>query len=314
MAKDKNKHLNCVLKSHYIENNEALMKAYREKRNEVREDLKVRYGADIYRILHSGSYKKKTAINIKFDMDLVVPFKKNIDSLEGIFNDMYEFFNDEYRKRDSTLFEVKRQKIAIGLLFRIDGHILDLDIVPGREINDYETDGNLNVYVNDTMGGIAKGSYIRTNIQKQIDNIRANSTARESIKLMKVWKRRFNGQIKSMVIELICIKAFENFNGNTDNYSKLTHVIEFIRDNIKTIRLVDPGNSNNDLSKALDDVQKENISNTMKWMIDGIKNNENSLEAYFPINPEYPCEDDKRSIYIVGSTAKPDKLNNEDFG
>ena len=88
MAIDKNKHLEFVLKSHNIENNEDLMTAYRKKRDEVREDLKTKYNDEIYRILHSGSYKKKTAVNIKFDMDLVVPFKKDgADTLENIFNE-----------------------------------------------------------------------------------------------------------------------------------------------------------------------------------------------------------------------------------
>lgn len=315
MAKDKNKHLDCVLKSHNIENNEDLMTAYRDKRDAVREDLKAKYGSDIYRILHSGSYKKKTAVNIKFDMDLVVPFKKDgADTLESIFNELYRYFDVDYRKKDSTLLEVKKQKIAIGLTFLVDGHLLDLDIVPGREINDYEEDGDLNVYVNELMGSVAKASYIKTNIQKQIDNIRANSTAREPIKLLKVWKRRNNGQIKSMVIELISIKALEDYTGATDRWSKLKYVIEYIRDNIKTVRLVDPGNSNNVVSDSLGDFQKESIKDTMKWMLEDIERNDQSLENYFPVNSEYPCEDEKRSAYIVGGSSKPDRLNNEDFG
>lgn len=315
MAKDKNKHLECVLKSHNIENNEELMTAYRNKRNGVREDLKNKYSGAIYRILHSGSYKKNTAVNIKFDMDLVVPFKKDeADTLEKIFNDLYKYFNEDYRKKDSTLLEVKKQKIAIGLVFLVDGHMLDLDIVPGREVNDYEDDGDLNVYVNDTMGMIAKSTYIKTNIQKQIDNIRNNSIARESIKFLKVWKRRNNGQIKSMVIELICVKAMENYSGANDRWSKLKHVLEYIRDNIKTITLVDPGNSNNIVSDTLQDFQKNSISDTMKWMLESMEGNDKSIENYFPVNSDYPCEEDKTSAYIVGSSAKADRLNNEDFG
>ena len=146
--------------------------------------------------------------------------------------------------------------------------MLDLDIVPGREVNDYEKDGNLNVYVNDTMGSIAKSTYIKTNIQKQIDNIRNNSSARESIKLLKVWKRRNNGQVKSMVIELICVKALEDYTETADKWTRLKHVVAYIRDNIKTVTLIDPGNSNNILSDTLDDFQKENISDNMKWMLE----------------------------------------------
>lgn len=314
MTLDKNEHLGCVLKSHNIENNESLMIAYRSKRDEVREDLKKKYEGKIYRIIHSGSYKKKTAVNIKFDMDIVIPFKKDEDTLENLYNDLYKYFDVDYRRKDNTLLSVKKQKVAIGLEFQVDGKILDLDVVPGREIDSYEKDGDLNLFVNEQMGSFKKSTYLKTNIQKQIDNITDNSIARDSIKLMKVWKRRNNGQMKSFIIELISIKALENYKGDADYVSKLKKVIEFIRDNIKTIRLIDPGNSNNIVSDSLESFQKDSISDGMKWMLENIERNESTVENYFPINPEYPCEENSRSAYIVSSSVKPDQLNNEDFG
>jgi hypothetical protein len=315
MSTDKNKHLDCVLKSHNIENNEDLMAAYRRKRDSVRDDLKKKFEGQIYYVIHSGSYKKMTAINIKFDMDLVIPFKKDsVDSLEKLYNDLYDYFDKEYRKKDSTLLNVKKQKVAIGLEFMVDGHVLDLDIVPGREINDYEKDGDLNLFVFERMGGFAKSSYLKTNIKKQIDHIRNNAYAREIIKLIKVWKRRNNGSVKSFVIELITIRALDSYAGDTDLWSKLRTVLEFIRDNIKTVRLTDPGNSNNVVSDSLDDFQKSSISETMKWILDDIEKNESAIESRFPINPEFSCEDDKRNVYIVAPGRKVDRLNNEDFG
>ncbi|MFN4314354.1 MAG: nucleotidyltransferase domain-containing protein [Chitinophagaceae bacterium] len=314
MGKDKNKHLKCVLKSHNIENNESLMTAYRAKRDEVREDMKERYKGRIYRIIHSGSYKKGTAVNIKFDMDIVIPFKKNEDTLENLYNDLYDYFDKEYRNKDNSLLSVKKQKVAIGLEFWVDGHTLDLDIVPGREIDDYEEDGDLNLYVNEQMGSFKKSSYIKTNIQKQIDHIRDTSEARDVIKELKVWKRRNNGQIKSFVIELISIKALDGYKGDNDPWSKLKYVLEYIRDNIKTVSLVDPGNSNNIVSETLESYQKDSISDTMKWMLQNIEANDQRIEDYFPVNSEFPCEDDKASAYVVGGAVKPDRLNNEDFG
>jgi hypothetical protein len=315
MSEQKNKHLTCVLKSHNIENNESLMKAYRKKRDEVREDLKGRLGTQIYRVLHSGSYKKKTAVNIKFDMDLVIPFKRDgSETLQNNFESLYKYFDTEYRKKDNSLLEVKPQKVAIGLMFRIENHFLDLDIVPGREIDNYEKDGNLNLFVNLQMGVYAKATYLKTNIQKQIDNISGNFSARQIIQLFKVWKRRNNQTAKSFVIELVSIKALESYSGSPDLWSKLEHSIVFIRDNIKTIKLVDPGNSNNVISDSLDDFQKQVISDSMKWMLEDIRRNESMIERYFPINPEYPCDEQKQNVYIVSDNKKPERLNNEDFG
>ena len=72
----------------------------------------------------------------------------------------------------------------MGLPFGRRSHAY-LDIVPGREIDDYEKDGNLNLYVNETMGTIGKSTYLKTNIQKQIDNIRNNSSTREMYQIIK---------------------------------------------------------------------------------------------------------------------------------
>lgn len=320
MSDFKNSHLEKVLKSHNIENNEALMTAYRSKRDEVREDLKVKFGTVIFRLIHSGSYKKRTAVNIKFDMDLVIPFKKeDADSLETIFKELARYFDIDYRKKDSSLLQVKKQKVAIGLTFLVDGHMLDLDIVPGREIDDYEKDGNLNLYVNETMGTIGKSTYLKTNIQKQIDNIRNNSSTREIIKLLKVWKRRKSGQIKSFVIELITVKALSDYTGEEELWEKLKHTLAYIRDNIKTARLVDPGNSNNVVSDSLNGFEKTAISDTMKWMLDDIDGTESHIEHHFQINPDYPQEDagqkqHSAAPYVIGSSRKPEKLNDEDFG
>ena len=314
MAIDKNKHLDCVLASHNIENDVDLMKAYRNKRDQVREDLKQKFSGQFFSMIHSGSYKKWTAINIKFDMDLVVPFKKDTDTLKNLYNAIFEYFDVDYRKIDKTLINVKRQKVAVGLEFMVNNKVLDLDIVPAREIVDYEEDNDLNLFVNEKMGTFEASTTLKTNIFKQIDNIKNNANARETIKLLKIWKRRNNGSIKSFLIELIALDALKEYSGNSDRWSKLKYVMEYIKDNVKSVRLVDPGNSNNVVSDSLDDNQKDAISATMKWILHDIESNDSSLERYFPINPDFPCKQDKRSIYIVGSTTRPDKLNNEDFG
>jgi hypothetical protein len=317
MSEKRNQHLSCVLKSHKIENNEDLMKAYRKKRDEVREALKAKYGSRIYWMIHSGSYKKFTAVNIKFDMDLVVPFKKEeAETLKQLFDEIRAFF-DDYKKRDTTLKDVKGQKIAIGLTFEVDGHTLDLDIVPGREINDYEKDGDLNVYVNDTMGTSAAGTYLKTNISAQIEYVKNNSDARDVIKLLKVYKRRNPGKIekfKSIALELIVIKALSGYKGSSDLWSRLRHTLVYIKDHITTVTLTDPGNSNNCISDAISGFDKLMIQSTIDILIMNLDATGDAIKVHFPANPEYPCEEPKRSAYIIGATGGADRLKKNDFG
>ncbi|SFE39939.1 hypothetical protein SAMN05518672_1062 [Chitinophaga sp. CF118] len=312
MSKYKNEHLDCVLKSHKIENNETLMIAYRAKRDEVREQLKAKYAGRIYRVLHSGSYKKFTGINIKFDMDLVIPFRRNeAGTLEELYNELFTYFNEEYGKIDSSLRSVKRQKVAIGLEFYVDGEILDLDIVPGREIGDYEKDGDLNLYLNNING--EKGATLKTNIQKQIDNISGNSEARDVIKLLKVYKRQNNEAIKSFVIELMVVRALIGYKGDGNIWSKLKHTMTYFKDYMTTARLVDPGNQNNIVSDSLSAIQKEAIASRFSNVLQQIESDEALLKVYFAVNTKYPCEP-KRSAYVVNDNTRADTLNNEDFG
>ena len=113
---DKNKHLECVLSSHKISKEQALLDKHIEKRNAGKEAF------------------------------------------------------------------VRDQKVSIGIEFYpdVDGDIINIDVVPGRELNmdQYKKDNKLNLYVNQKFGKIEAGSdYIRSNIQAQIDNIKDRATA-----------------------------------------------------------------------------------------------------------------------------------------
>ncbi len=314
MGINKNQHLECVLKSHNIENDKDLIDKYREKRDEIKQKLSEKFNGDIFTPLNSGSLKKHTAINLKFDLDIVIPFKKGI-ILSDMFDSIYKYFDEEYRKEDDSLIGVHKQKVSIGLQFQVESQLLNLDIVPGKEINDYEEDGDLNLFVNQQMGFFDSNSYIKTNIQKQIDHISSNKEARETIKLLKVWKRRTNQSIKSFLIELITIRAFEKSSDDipSSKWEKLKLTLEYIKDNIKTIRLTDPGNSNNNICDSLSDLEKDSIAQQVEWVLDDISNNEESIKTHFPENPDYPC-DDKNAFYVMGASTKSDELPNNDFG
>jgi len=91
MADYKSDYLNSVLESYRMKHIEELINTYRTKRNEIKLFLNEQYGRHIYEPFNSGSYKKHTAINTKFDLDLVVPFKRNaFSTLEDMFEDVFE--------------------------------------------------------------------------------------------------------------------------------------------------------------------------------------------------------------------------------
>ena len=318
MATDKNKYLECSLSSHKISKEQKLLDKFIDKRDKVKAALQEKYGNYLYDPFNSGSYAKNTAVNKKFDFDLMAPFKGNaFDTLEKMYNDVYDFLYEIY-KDEAT---VKKKKVSIGLDFNADsdGDIVKIDVVPGRELNQdqYKDDNKLNLYVFDQFGKLAKGSdRLQSNVKAQINNIREKATSKKAsirkiIRLLKIWKIYNNKRVKSFFIDLITIKAFDKEEITGYLWDMLKAVMEFIRDEVKTVSLPDPGNGNNDVADTLTDADKSTLSDDMKYMLERIEENSDYIKTYFPMNDKFPCEgaksDDNRYAKVgTGFSIPPE--------
>ncbi len=145
---DKSVHLDKVIKSHQITKEQQLLDKHKDKNKEVKEALEDNYKDKIYSPFNSGSYAKNTAINTRFDFDMVCPFKRNsFTTLKEMYEDVYNFLNNKYK----DVADVKKQKVSIGLNFFADndGDKVKIDVVPGRELNQdqFKDDENLNLSV-----------------------------------------------------------------------------------------------------------------------------------------------------------------------
>ena len=304
---DKNKHLECVLGTHKMAKEEGLVDKHIFKRNDVKEVLEKEYENKIYTPFNSGSYAKHTAINIKFDFDLVVPFKRDsFSTLEEMYNAVYKLLEINYKDEiNKGVVKIRKQKVSIGLEFTDNHDKINIDVVTGRELNkdQYAKDSKLNLYVLSQYGFYEQGNTsIRTNIQAQIDNIKSNGdrkSIRQNIRLLKGWKVNNHKVVKSFFLELITIKAFDTKDIEGDNWEQLKSILEYIRDNVNTVALSDPGNSGNNVSDTLTELEKSNLSDDMKFMIERIEENSDNIKTYFKINEKHPCDENDRNKYKV---------------
>ncbi len=285
----KQEYLDKVLKTHKMSHIQDLVDKHKEKRNEIKEKIESKYSANIYSPMNSGSFAKYTAINIKFDLDLLIPFKRDsFDTLEAMFDDIYDFLHEEYKDEAN----IRKQKVSIGLVFHsdIDGDVIDLDIVPARELNKdtYSNDNKLNLYVT-----LKEKTYLQTNIKAQIDHIALKENERKIIRLFKIWKNHNNEPYKSFLLELLTIKAFDKEDITGNLWEKLKKVMEYIKDNVtqENFTLKDPGNSGNNVIDTLASFERTNLSNTMNRIINNIEDNEDYIKSYFPVNKEFEEED-----------------------
>jgi hypothetical protein len=309
MAVDKKTHLENALETHRMSQINDLLEKYKTRREDVKNALVEHYSDKTYTPFNSGSFKKHTAINIKFDLDLVTPFKRNsFDTLEKMFDDVHDFLYEKY-KDEAT---VKKQKVSIGITFNPDddGDVICIDVTPGRELNQdkYIEDKYLNLFVNSTYGMIAEKSYLQTNIHSQIDHIKSKGDERKIIRLLKIWKFTNGEKYKSFLFELLTIKAFDKVDVSGNLWDMLKTVMEYIRDNVtqENFKLIDPGNSNNDVMDTLDSQDRTNLSNRMDTILKRIDENGENIKTYFPVNEKFEKEETSQSSYgIKGAIVTP---------
>lgn len=309
MAVDKNAHLQKVLETHRMSHIHNLVDKHKKRRDEIIEALEEKYSGKTYNTFNSGSFGKHTAINIKFDLDIVDPFKRDaFSTIQDMYNEVFEFLNEKFGDKAT----VRKQKVSIGVIFKEDedGDIIDIDVVPGRELTqgDYKVSKNLNIYFNDDHWGFQKGTYTQTNIQAQIDHIKNRNDERKIIRLLKIWKHTNGEQYKSFLLELITIKAFNKTNITGNLWDKLKAVMEYIRDNVNKdgFTLIDPGNSINDVIKSMNSWERDGLSIKMKNMINRIEENDENIKSYFPINEDFVEEDSEdENVYGIKGDNKP---------
>lgn len=306
MNKTKQDYLQEVLETHRMSHIDTLTDKYRTRRKEVKEKLENNYASKVYSPMSSGSFAKHTAINIKFDLDTIVPFKKNsFETLEKMFNDVFEFLSKEYE----SVATVRKQTVSIGIIFYqdSDGDEINLDIVPGREQNQekYKDDKNLNLFVNSKYGILEKQTYIKTNIQAQIDHIKAKENERKIIRLLKIWKNSNHENYKSFLLELITIKAFDKEDISGNLWEKLKTVMTYIKDNVtqEGFTLKDPGNSGNNVIDTLESYERQALSNKIDIIIENIENHEDNIKIYFPTNKDFEEKVSQEGYGIKTATA-----------
>jgi hypothetical protein len=288
---NKNEYLNRVLQSHRMSHVNDLMAFYIEKREAVKDALQEKFKDQIVsRAINSGSYAKHDAINTKFDLDVCQPFKRSaFTTLEEMADAVFNFFENEFKDDDLVKYKTRKQRVSTGITFVIDGNEIQMDIVPGREllVDDYLATNRLNLYVREKL--LQPATSTQTNIQEHINIVKGKNSERSIIRLLKIWKSNKNeSRVKSFFIELITIRAFETSKEVPNGiWEQLKMVMQYIMDNVESIRLVDPANSNNVVSDTMTDSEKFNLHIDMKQMLEMIELNDDNLKIYYPINKDY---------------------------
>ncbi len=241
----------------------------------------------------AGSVKKGTAIHESYDLDIVVYFPSSDErSLKQIYDDMVSLLSEEYTIQPKT----SAVRIT-GLQGNEDNNDYHIDVVPGRFIKDSE-----DVFLHVSYGDKER---MQTNLKTHIEHV-VNSNCEDIIKLVKIWKKRNNVEIRTFVLELFVIKHLEDVSDKSDLENCFITVMSAFRDN-QIIGLVDPANSNNNVSQTMTDSQKEFVaskaSETLETLDNGDLSGEEKWSMIFKQTEEK--SQSRTSVVMTGMPNKP---------
>ena len=269
-----------ILTEEHLKANPAVFKnviAYREK---LKQWLVYKFGNKLAALPEdTGSFYKRTAIASNYDLDIVLPFRKNsYNTLEEMYYDVYESIRKAYGNSATVIKQTK----AIGITFELEESQIHFDVVPGREINNYAVEKDLNLYVKPDWIWQRGGSF-KTNVCIQKKMTTNKPEARAILKLLKKYRDRNNLPLPTLIMEHCVVAALSNNNfgvyaSPTEN---LLNSMDFISNKMEQKSLIDIANSNNNLHDKVSNVQRSYILNQLQRDIGRIEENPRYIKEIF---------------------------------
>lgn len=244
-------YLKKVLQQENIKNDGKYLKRVLQKRNEVKDWLINEFGFMMVnrKPEDAGSFSKRTAIASNFDSDIVLPFRKDsYNTLKEMYYDVYE----KTSRKFGQVAKVYKQTKGIGVAIESAGEEIYFDIVPGREINNYLVEKDLNLYVRPDWVW-QRGSSFKTNLSLQKELTINKPEARRTIKLLKSYRDRNKLNMPTVIIEQSVVNALDskNYGLHYSDTENLLNSMEFIANKVSQQSLLDIANTNNNLNDKL---------------------------------------------------------------
>jgi hypothetical protein len=260
--------------SQTLDQNGDELKLLRERRNDVENLLRDKYG-NAPSIRYGGSKAKGTMIKNSYDLDVICYFDNDDttagDTLQEIYESVAGICEDDYyveRKPSAVRLKCKNSEDDIE-----DYHI---DVVPGRFVDDNRDDVFL--YRHSAEKGRQK-----TNLDVHIDHVK-DSGVIDGIRLTKLWRARNEMSVRNFILELLTIELLKDKKDKSLT-DQLTHLWTELRDNIDDITIEDPANpTGNDLSELFNTAIKLELSDAARVALENVENDD--WKAIFGEVPE----------------------------
>lgn len=197
-------------------------------------------GSHLRGVRLSGSVAKGTANAGANDMDLFIELADDTPfSLQVIYASLL-------REATGNWPAARAQNVSVGIT--CEG--FHFDLVPARLQTGYQ-----NWY---SLWRNRAQTWTQTNVEVHIQTVQRSGRI-EEIRLLKLWRTLAGLEFPSFILELAAIEALKGRRVG-ELASNLSHALSWIGENILTVQLIDPSNTNNIVSDDLTQAEKHAIS------------------------------------------------------
>jgi hypothetical protein len=223
-----------------------------------------------------GSTERGTAVRRKFDIDIGLLFHHDsFSSTADMYNAVYSYIHSLIGSYGVV--EVREQKKSVGIICKLGGKELKIDIVPCKVTRGRGRDksGYLSVY-EDSLWGV-RSTYTKTDIHL-LNAQKLSPTQQNLVVLLKEWKHRKQVPLPSHLLENLVLDAYQYNRGRIPRKltDKLVIVFDYVGENLNRIVIRSVENTNNILTD-ISDVDKSAIINACKAAVDDFNYQKNSI-------------------------------------
>lgn len=252
------------------------------KGKEIKAEISKRFRNNILgKVRYQGSADQGTSLSGYSDLDILIQFKKTSFKKEkDMYDSVYNYLKYNFPNSDSDLVRVREQRVSLGLIYDINGFEEIIDIVPALR-TDFKKGGNeYHLYVNPKFSEYEEKLKINTHKQRDLGDYPLEKI--KIITLLKLLMKTQELPLKSVLITELTKKAFDKIGKPKNLNQQLIKVLEYIRDNIETIKIAPPDNYKTCLTDELYNSQKKRVKIFLNDVLQDIKEDKNAWIDYFP--------------------------------
>jgi hypothetical protein len=228
---------------------------------------------------YQGSIAKGTFVKGISDIDVAVRFSYNSFKVSDTKEILYDFFKN---LDDFEVINVRRQPNSVGVICNVNNEEFKIDFVPQR----LQTNGqDYSIHRTPLKWG-EKESRKKTNTKVHENFGRYSQSKKEMVRLLKVFKTVEQVPISGFLLERLVIRIMDNKINKLprlNRFARFKMVVNEIANEISNARVLDPANSNNELTENLTDRKRNKIQDIFDKFISELESDSRILRKKIPV-------------------------------